>query len=74
MKAQANMILPKTVKQWTVQRLRTKQGHIHTTGNRLLKGKPGMCTAKRRAFRKYAHRVTIHLTYTKAKSLGYSEG
>jgi hypothetical protein len=70
MKQPGNPTLNKHTKAWTVQRMRTKQGLIHVTGNRLLRGKPGMCSSKRRAYRKYAHRVTCHLDYSRPTSIG----
>lgn len=70
MKQPGNPILDKHTKQWTVQRMRTKQGLVHVTGNRLNRGKPGVNSSKRRAYRKYAHRVTIHLEYVRPTSVG----
>jgi hypothetical protein len=70
MKQPGNPILDKRTKQWTVQRMRTKQGLVHVTGNRLNRGKPGMCSSKRRAYRRFASRVTIHLDYARPRSVG----
>jgi hypothetical protein len=69
MLSHGNMILDKRTKQWTVQRIRTKQGHI--VEKRIFKQmSPGVSSSKRRAYRKYAHRNTIHLDYARCKSLG----
>jgi hypothetical protein len=70
MKNHGNPILDKGTKQWTVQRMRTAQGHIHATGNRINRGKPGVNATKRRAYRRFAHRVTIHLDYSRPTSVG----
>jgi hypothetical protein len=70
MRQPPNPLLDKRTKQWTVQRMRTKCGTIHITGARINRGKPGMCSSKRRAYRKYAHKVTSHLEYSRPTSVG----
>ena len=69
MQSHGNMLLSKHTKAWTVQRIRTKQGHI--IEKRIFnKMSPGVSSSKRRAYRKFAHRNTIHLDYARCKSLG----
>jgi len=66
MKLPGNPTLDKRTKQWTVQRIRTKQGAVRN--HRINRGKPGMSSSKRRAYRRFAHRVTVHLDYARPTS------
>jgi len=64
-----NLILSPKTRQWTVLRLRTKQCKVNKGKSRLNRGKPAINSCKRAAIRKYAHRVIVHLEYSRCTSV-----
>jgi hypothetical protein len=69
MPAPVNPSLNKKTKQWTVQRIRTKQGRIVRDGDRIHRGKGPCSEVKRKAYRRYAHRTGFNAEYVRCSSL-----